>query len=381
VSKTILLWWEPEPIEAIAGYRAALKTSGFNFGNILIGNAVRTLLTKYDILTPPEIGSSAEANERCSQIVIPAANWLWKNFDFGDIADFIERTNLPVTIIGLGAQTNDRSTISTIHPNTMRLVRLIADRSASLGVRGFYTAEVLAANGIHNVEVIGCPSLFTNRCPTVKVDTSGLTDAQNLSINFSRQVIEHSFNPALMQSIENTVLRYALKRDAVFVAQDEVCELGLGVGESVDTKALTRYFSESDPKAVVEFFKSNTRHFLDYDSWAAYMRTRQLSIGTRFHGNLVALVNGVPALMIIHDSRTMELCTVLGIPHFHLNELPSTISEDAILDDKIRSMSFGLFESSYAALYQRFVRFLSRNGLDHNLPAPLPEKSVAIREP
>jgi hypothetical protein len=370
VSKAILLWWEADRINANADYRAALKKGGFNFGNILIGNAVRTFLTKYDILTPPEVGSPAEANERCCQVVIPAANWLWKNFDFGDIADFIERTQLPVTIIGLGAQTNDRSMTSTIHPNTLRLVRLIAERSASLGVRGFYTAEVLAANGIHNVEIIGCPSLFTNRCPSIKVATSGLADPRNLSINFSRQVIDHSFNPALMQSIENTVLQYALKRDTLFVAQDEISELGLSADEEIDTKVLTRYFSGSDPNAVVEFFKSRTRYFLDYDTWAAHMRTRALSIGTRFHGNLVALINGVPALMIIHDSRTMELCTILGVPHFHLNELPSNISDEAILVDKIKSMSFGLFEASYATLYRRFVGFLARNGLDHNLPVP-----------
>jgi hypothetical protein len=371
VSKAILLWWETERIDAGLDYRAALKKGGFNFGNILIGNAVRTFLGKYDILTPPEVGSPAEANERCSQIVIPAANWLWKNFDFGDIADFVERTQLPVTIIGLGAQTNDRSMISTIHPNTLRLVQLIADRSASLGVRGFYTAEVLAANGIHNVEVIGCPSLFTNRCPTVKIDSSGLADPQSLSINFSRQVASHSFNAGVMQSVENMVLQYALKRDTLFVAQDEIIELGLSVGEDSDTRVLTCYFSESDPNAVVEFFKSRTRYFLEYDAWAAYMKTRALSIGTRFHGNVVALINGVPALTIIHDSRTMELCTVLGMPHFHINELPSGMKDKTILVDKIRSMSFGLFESSYAALYGRFVAFLSRNGLNHNLPIPL----------
>ena len=369
MSKAILLWGA-DRVSANTDYHTALKEAGHNFGNILIGNAVRTFLDKYDILTPPDVGSPAEANERCSQVVIPAANWLWKNFDFGDIADFLERTQLPVTIIGLGAQTNDRSVVSAIHPNTMRLMHLISERSASLGVRGFYTAEVLAANGIHNVEVIGCPSMFTNRCPTVKVDTSSLVNPKNLSINFSRQVIEHSFSAALMQSVENVVLRYAIERDALFVAQDEVNELGLSAGEDVDTKALTSYFSASDPGAVVEFFKLRTRYFLDYDTWAAYMRTRALSIGTRFHGNLIALINGVPALMIIHDSRTMELCTVLGIPCFHLRELPSTVIDEAILVDKIRSMSFGLFESSYAVLYRRFVGFLSRNGLNHNLPAP-----------
>jgi hypothetical protein len=369
MSKAILFW--ADRITVGADYRTAFEESGFNFGNILIVNAVRSFLSKYEILKPRDLGSPAEANERCSQVVIPAANWLWKNFDFGDIADFLEGTQLPVTIVGLGAQTNDRATISAIHPNTLRLVRLIAERSASVGVRGFYTAEVLAANGIHNAEIVGCPSMFANRCPTVKIDTRRLADPPSVSVNFSRQVIEHSFHPARMQSIENAVLRYALKRDSLFVAQDEISEIGLSAGEAVDPKAVTEYFLESDPSAVVEFFKSRTRYFVDTDNWAAFIRTRALSIGTRFHGNLIALINGVPALMIVHDSRTMELCSILGVPHLHLKEGPDTANDESILADRIRSMSFGQFEQSYAVLYRRFVEFLLRNGLDHNLPSPL----------
>jgi Polysaccharide pyruvyl transferase len=367
VNKAILLWGANR-INANADYRTAFEASGFNYGNILIGNAVRTFLTKYDVLTRPDVESPAEANERCSHVVMPAANWLWKNFDFGYIADFLEQTRLPVTIIGLGAQTDDRTMISPIHPNTMRLIRLISDRSASLGVRGFYTAEVLAANGIHNVEVVGCPSLFTNRCPAVKIDTTGLANPEKLSVNFSRHMIEHSYSGARLRSVENVVLRYAVKRDSLFVAQDELAELGLSAGENVDSSELTKYFNTFDPVAVVEFFKARTRHFLDAESWATFIKTRKLSLGTRLHGNVIALANGVPAMMIIHDSRTMEVCSLLAAPNVHLKEFPVGGNVEEFLGERIASASFGPFEASYAHLYRRFVTFLSRNGLDHNLP-------------
>jgi hypothetical protein len=370
VSKAILLWGANR-IDADANYRTAFEASGFNFGNILIGNAVRTFLTKYDVLTRSDIDSPAEANERCGHVVMPAANWLWKNFDFGYIADFLEQTKLPITIIGLGAQTDDRTMISPIHPNTLRLIRLIAGRSASLGVRGFYTAEVLAANGIHNVEVIGCPSLFTNRCPNIKIHTSSLSDPKKLSVNFSRHMIEHSYSSARLRSVENAVLQFAMKHDSLFVAQDELAELGLSAGENVDSVELIKYFNTFDPAAVVEYFKSRTRHFLDADSWAAFIRTRELSLGTRLHGNIIALANGVPAIMIIHDSRTMEVCSLLAAPYVHLNEFPIDGNIEEFLAERIASASFGLFEASYAILYRRFVTFLSRNGLDHNLPVPL----------
>ena len=39
-------------------------------------------------------------------IVVAAANFLFPKFDFGGMADYIERANLPVAIVGLGAQSN-----------------------------------------------------------------------------------------------------------------------------------------------------------------------------------------------------------------------------------------------------------------------------------
>ncbi|MDP3615070.1 MAG: polysaccharide pyruvyl transferase family protein, partial [Rubrivivax sp.] len=247
MNKAVLIWGAPARVDAGVDYATAFEQSRNNFGNMLIGNAVHSFLSKNEILTPPQLKSPAEAQERCSQVVIPAANWLWKDFDFGDIANFLEKTQLPVTIVGLGAQTNDRTITSPIHPNTMRLMRLIAERSATLGVRGFYTAEVLAANGIHNVEVIGCPSLYTSRCPTVHINTEGLSQPKTLAVNFSRRVIEHSFNAGQMQAVENAVLQMALQHDSTFIAQDELEELALNAGAEVDTRRLEKYFAGSDP--------------------------------------------------------------------------------------------------------------------------------------
>ncbi len=371
MNKAILIWGANPRVDADKGYAHAFAQSSNNFGNTLIGNAVHSFLSKNEILTPPQLASPAEANERCSHVVIPAANWLWKGFDFGDIADFLEKTNLPVTIIGLGAQTSDRTVISSIHPNTMRLVRLIADRSASLGVRGFYTAEVLAANGIHNVEVIGCPSIYTSRLPVLKIDSARLAGPPALAVNFSRRVIEHSFNPRAMMAIENAVLQIGLESDSLFVAQDELQELALSAGEDVNTSGLKSYFSSVAPDDVEQFFKSRTRYFHNVEEWSTFIGTRTLSIGSRFHGNLIALFNGVPAIFVVHDSRTMELCSLIGAPTLHVNELGDRLDIKELLQERIADVSFARFESSYVALYRRFVAFLDRNGLDHNLPSPV----------
>lgn len=369
MTKSILIWGAPSYVNPAQSITDCFNQSGKNFGNLLIGNAMHVLLANNPIVNRSSLKSPEEANERCSHVVIPAANFLWKDFDFGYMADFLEKTTLPVTIVGVGAQTHDRSVSSQIHPNTLRLMHLISERSASLGVRGYYTAEVLAANGIHNIRVIGCPSLYTKRNPTIKIDTSRLASLEDLSVNFSRRVHGHSFFPEKMKKLENALLKFALAhKNSTFVAQDEIEELDLHTGQEVNTAQITDYFNQTGSEQVIKFFTENTRYFCDESSWSSYIRTQSASVGTRFHGNLIALINGVPALTIVHDSRTMEMCTLMGIPTIHVSQIDVDDCSEETLQELLLSCSFEKFEKSYQALYSRFVGFLNENGLNHNLP-------------
>jgi hypothetical protein len=369
MSQAILVWGAPSHVPESADLDTAFVQSGRNFGNILIGNGVRTLLEGNELVTREDVPTPAHADERCSQVVIPAANFLWKDFDFGYMFDYLEKTHLPITIVGVGAQTNDRTVSSAIHPNTLKLMKLVAERSASLGVRGFYTAEVLAANGIHNVQVIGCPSLYTNRTPTVHIDKERLRTLEHVSVNFSRRVNGHAFHPDRMKQIENTVLAFALDRSSTFIAQDEIEELTAARLDQPCAPRVLSYFDKCLPERVDRFFREKSRYFCDVQTWASYIRTQSLSMGSRFHGNLIALINGTPALMVIHDSRTMEMCTLLGIPNVHVSKLTADSYRVEWLMEQIEAADFTGFERAYSTLYQRFVRFLTSNGLKHSLMA------------
>ncbi|MFZ2266509.1 MAG: polysaccharide pyruvyl transferase family protein [Azonexus sp.] len=367
MSKRVMIWGAPSECDKLSPFEKSLEESGKNYGNILIGESVRGYLSCNDIISRNAVTSPAEANEKCDQVVIPAANFLWKNFDFGYMADFLEKTKLPVTMIGVGAQTNDRSITSQIHPNTLRLMRLVSERSNSIGVRGFYTAEVLAAHGIHNIAVIGCPSIYLGGLPRVSVDTTKLERFEKISVNFSRRVYKHSFLPETMRSIEKLVLEIFIDRDTTFVAQDEVEELGMSSGNSLNYGYVTSYFDNISSEKCVSFFEKRTRFFCNVPDWAEYMKIQDVSIGSRFHGNLIALVNGTPAVLVVHDSRTQEMAALLGIPHIHVSEYKDVeFGKDDILQ-KIMDSNFNKFEQSYRELYARFVKFLCLNGLDNNL--------------
>lgn len=63
-------------------------------------------------------------------------------------------------MIGAGAQAYEFGGCIALTEGTRCFLGYVAARSVSIGVRGHYTAEVLARLGIRNVDVIGCPSAF-----------------------------------------------------------------------------------------------------------------------------------------------------------------------------------------------------------------------------
>ena len=99
MKKRILLWGAVARVDPKLPSITAFEYSGKNFGNLLIGNAVHSFLAGNEIIIRSQLKSPEEANERCDHVVMPAANFLWKDFDLGFMADFFEKTTLPVTII------------------------------------------------------------------------------------------------------------------------------------------------------------------------------------------------------------------------------------------------------------------------------------------
>jgi hypothetical protein len=145
---------------------------GRNTGNLFIGDAIRRHLSvasfqtaesllrqQGEPLTTPRLArlhkiDRAFIESRYDVIVIGAANSLFEQFDFSGWADFLESVRIRCVIIGLGAQAPDGRPV-TVPAGTMRMVKIVAERSRSLGVRGRFTAATLERLGIKNVRMIG----------------------------------------------------------------------------------------------------------------------------------------------------------------------------------------------------------------------------------
>lgn len=366
--KPIPLWGAPPSADASQGFAAACSNSGGNLGNLLIGHAVHSVLRPYPLMALGQCTAPEQADEVGSAVVIAAANFLWKDFDLGNLASFLERTHLPIVMIGVGAQASDRSDIAPIHPGTLRLMKVVSERSASIGVRGYYSAEVLAANGIHNIEVIGCPSLYASGKPSVSVESTRCQRKPGAAaVSFSRRVCQHSFSPRRLKAIENVVMSYAMGTSATFIAQDELAEASTAVGTGAVPRAVATYFDSHSRSDVTRFFRDRTRWFGTVEQWAGFVATLDVVVGSRLHGALMALTNATPALLIAHDSRTLELAALAGIPRLHvMSDAARDLSVEK-LSGMIRDLSFSEFDKSYRALYSRYVAFLTANRLPHRL--------------
>jgi hypothetical protein len=345
-----------------------LKITGHNTGNLLIGQSLLEEL-RYDACAFGMRLRPEEVNERFDVIVIAAANFIYKGFDMSAVASFIEATRLPCFIAGLGAQAPSvRAAIGELQQGTRRLLSILQERCRLIGVRGDFTAQVLNDFGITNVAPVGCPSLYRRLTPSLSVRRPTASTLHKISLNGSRNVVDHAGSPAAARHVEAQLIRLSLERGYDYVLQNEDPEMYVLCGsdseqhmQAVDSVIETFDLGVTRDE-LVRHVRAKYRLFFNLAEWDDYIRDFDLSAGSRFHGNLIALTNGVPALIFPHDSRTTELAELMQIPHVPVEQV-DTID----LETLVSTADYDAFELRYRELYGRFAAFLSENGLAHRL--------------
>ena len=341
-----------------------LTKTGGNTGNQVIARGLLDQIAYQDISWDYRIDPK-EVRERFDMIVIAAANFLFPKFDFGGMADYIERADLPVAIVGLGAQSNNYDPDISLMPGTERFVKVIAERAASIGVRGPYTKEVLAHRGVHNVTVTGCPSYYMGGPNGINLQRRNFDEIKNISINASRDVIIHSFDKEKMKRLVLDIYRTGVEWKADFIAQSEQAEIILADHQS-------KAAAEGPLKEIVGFLKDvvteddarswaadHVKVFFDVDDWLSAIKTYDFVFGNRFHGCMVALQKGTPALVICHDTRTEDMCRFLALPCVSIVDI-----EKINVKDFYERIDHGTLNNRYQELYPKYIEFLKLNNLN-----------------
>jgi hypothetical protein len=339
-----------------------LAMTGGNAGNQVIAWGLLKSLD-YSHVAWDYARGPADVNANFDHIVIAAANFIAPGFDFGGMAAFIEQTDLPVTILGLGAQSNDYSTAIPLLPGTERFLQVLKERCKLIGVRGAFTAKVLEHRGIHNLQIIGCPSFYMGGGADLVIRQPEWHEGMRIAVNGSRDVLRHSFDPPKMERLIRQLIAEAVKYDATFIPQTETLEIQISDMPGTSTaeaaiRELQKLFAGAAPAPrLAEWLRTRMRTYWDVDTWFEDMKHYDFVIGTRFHGAMIALQAGTPAFVICHDTRTTEMCEFFGMPHAKINDAREVQIKSLSKDAKAVEIP------KYSARKNEYTSFLKKAGL------------------
>lgn len=314
-------------------------------------------------------------------------------------ADFIEAMGLPVIPFGLGVHAGPDATVAEarLHPSTLRMLQVVRDHAPAIAVRGAFTADVLRRFGIHNVYVTGCQSAY-------------LSTILNEPKSFTHRDFHNQYCFNLTESaVEARLLEFGLANNLDFISQDEYFSEIVAAGDTVSflysphgrkyyrrgssSKINQRFQSAIDrvvrtihggdgsvlsantklglkfprylealyesgrltPRKYDAFLRAHFKKFYDPDAWVAWIKDHyDFAFGTRFHGNMAALQAGVPALWLVHDMRTRELCEHLQLPNMPIEAFDGVKTVQDLRD----RCDFGPYLAAFPARLAEFVEYL-----------------------
>lgn len=359
----ILLRARKDPFEVVSPDDALIRNMiANNSGNLIFHSAAyKILATRGTTVTVDRLvidpGHADRINERYDAYVIPLANAFRPSYqrDLDRTTRLIRRLKIPVTIMGVGAQSGqgryDTRRLRSIEQSVRDFASAVLDHSPSIGVRGESTYEYLRGLGFRDVDVIGCPSMFLNGTRmAVEKRTATLEPEAALAINVTPYVKEMG-DVVMSHHARYPNLRYT----AQDLATLELLLWGEPDRSAVQTDQMP--FHTSHPL----FVENKIRFFVDPWPWIDALRSADFVFGSRIHGNIAGLLAGTPSFVLAHDSRTLELARYFEIPHRLIADVKPTTDAAELYEEA----DYTALNRGHPARFATFADFLSLHGLAH----------------
>jgi hypothetical protein len=350
-----------------------LSAVGQNTGNLVFQYAVRTTIAEEHIFVGSDLPwNPAKVRQHCKVLVIPSANFLREGFDPTGFINFLDKVELPLVFLGLGAQADSfEKTEFNFEPSILRLIDLLRERSKIVGVRGNYTAELLHRHSVDNVAVIGCPSNFLNSDPELP---------SKLERKWSEKVVtiattgDEAWPRNIMKrDAERRLVAIARENGGIYVHQSvEPLVKSLRARNPYQTSPVAPNTVESLRNSIAphlsdddftRFLASAVRIYYDVDQWLEDLARFDLSIGLRLHGNMVPFQAGCPAIWIHHDARTRELVETMRLPNLALPKFLSLRTVDEM--KKASGADFAAYGMRRLELRRRYHDIFDAHGIAH----------------
>ena len=213
-------------------------------------------------------------------------------------------------------------------------------------------------------EVIGCPSIFING-DSLQIEKT-VSSAQELIPSFNGTPV---WNHPQIKKYFDTYPQ------SVFVDQDKFYRL-LFLPQELERKEL-KYLADKEGKWLHMYLQNRIKFYGDYASWVEDIKNNKInfSFGSRIHGNILPLLQGIPAYITATDSRVRELAEYFHIPS---EKLPQNLPE---LYDFYEKADYGAFNRNFVSKYGNFVSFMQKCGLNVSAKAEELSQKVEIPQP
>lgn len=335
--------------------------TGYNTGNLYIGYAVHKFFNtqeKFNMWSPLTDQEVEEIRSKADVILLGSSNFINPESDFGVTAENLKKLKLPVIVLGLGAQASDFSVKHMqLTEGTKHFLHQISAHSATIGVRGEFTAELLNGLGIKNTTVIGCPTYYLNKNANYRVNKQNELHRSVFNYTDVRQkcdeyIFQHAYSNQFDVIGQTEFIEDYWKKEAIIDPNNFLIK--------ADEEMKERLYKQITGKSIEKIKRYFENHFYQYyniDEWADNITKYNFVFGTRFHGNMIAVQNGVPALLVAHDSRTRELADYCNVPYIDANRINGNFDISMLYQET----DYSKFNNEYSSKFNKYIDFLRSN--------------------
>jgi polysaccharide pyruvyl transferase WcaK-like protein len=312
-------------------------------------------------------------NAEYDYVFLRGSNYVHAQMNWSRTVDVLRRLKIPVIAFGIGAQAPVTGKLE-LSDDTRTVLRLIADSTASLGVRGAYSAQVLNDLGIKNVRIIGCPTAFRANRPDLAIRLPELDRVKRVGVTLRREVSK-TYAQDIRRYLtfhRDLVKAMAVRFEVTLMAQGEIEEKKLALGTDAQKEEAFAALRQNEwatnwylDEAMEGLYRSRMFYSDVVAEYEKLVRGLDLVLGYRLHGNLMALANGTPSIYFTYDSRTVEFADTFKIPSVDVFS-----GHDFRLEEYWEQARFDHFNAAYAQVYGAMSAFLSENKVDHKMAAP-----------
>lgn len=307
-----------------------------NSGNIVYLEIIERMFGATTIHPSMLHDYGADALPSGAILLLPWSNMICEEYT-ESLIDILIGGRIDVIPISVGIQAPyGKSPFSlNISSDSLRLLKYASERGRTVGARGYITQSILRSYGIESI-AIGCPSCYSLPLDQLEVNYTRIKNISSDEVRYAgNNTLSGSHRletAALMKWIVDNASAYILQSESRIIADVYSARFHKDIwNPSQCSSALYRddmnnlvfdygFYSVEPSKwgEYREFFRQKARVFFDTERWKAHVRNyADIMVGSRFHGNTVALLSGVPALYAPFDWRTLELCSFHGLPMIH----------------------------------------------------------------